>query len=346
MLRNETNFRANRYTLLLITFLAFLLPWINIHWIAIQMGYEESSVITTLPQDFIPSNDTNASTFNGWKIIGAIYLLGASICFLYKLIEFIRLLRFIPKECLWIHRENGIHIYCHIHPVVPFSWMNKIVISEEDYQRNGEEILIHEQAHIACRHSWDVIWLSVVEIIQWFNPLVWMLSKDMIAIHEYEADRIVLQNDIDAMHYQFTLIAESTKEHNYLFVNRLHASQMKQRIAMMNHKASTHKHPWKYLYLLPLIGIGMAVYAQKHPVMVQGHVTDENGNEIINASVVIPQALTGTITDSEGCYLLLAGKEDVIHIGMPGYESRSITLKDCSIQNGRITLNVELLTIK
>ena len=75
MLRNETNFRANRYTLLLITFLAFLLPWINIHWIAIQMGYEESSVITTLPQDFIPSNDTNASTFNGWKIISAIYLL-------------------------------------------------------------------------------------------------------------------------------------------------------------------------------------------------------------------------------------------------------------------------------
>ena len=147
MLRNETNFRANRYTLLLITFLAFLLPWINIHWIAIQMGYEESSVITTLPQDFIPSNDTNASTFNGWKIIGAIYLLGASICFLYKLIEFIRLLRFIPKGCLWIHRENGIHIYCHIHPVVPFSWMNKIVISEEDYQRNGEEILMHEHAH-------------------------------------------------------------------------------------------------------------------------------------------------------------------------------------------------------
>lgn len=222
--------------------------------------------------------------------------------------------------------------------------MNQIVISEEDYLKNGKEILIHEQAHIACRHSWDVIWLSVVEIIQWFNPLVWMLSKDMIAIHEYEADRIVLQNDIDAMHYQFTLIAESTKEHNYLFVNRLHASQVKQRIAMMNHKASTHKHQWKYLYLLPLIGIGMAVYAQKHPVVVQGHVTDEYGKEIINASVIIPQAFTGTITDSEGCYLLLAGKEDVIHIGMPGYESRFIALKDCPIQNGRITLNVELLT--
>ena len=47
MLRKETYFRANRYTLLAITILAFLLPWINIHWVAFQLGYEETSVITT-----------------------------------------------------------------------------------------------------------------------------------------------------------------------------------------------------------------------------------------------------------------------------------------------------------
>ena len=41
-----------------------------------------------------------------------------------------------------------------------------------------------------------------------------------------------------------------------------------------------------------------------------------------------------------------AGREDIVHIGMPGYESRSISLKDYPMQNGRITLNVKLLTIK
>ena len=175
MLRKETYFRANRYTLLAITILAFLLPWINIHWVAFQLGYEETSVITALPQDFISSNYTNASTFNRWKTISTIYLLGASICVFYKLTELVRLLHFIPKGCLWVHQENGIHIYCHAHFVMPFSWMNKIVISEEDYQRNGEEILMHEHAHIVCGHSWDVLWLSMVEVIQWFNPLIWML---------------------------------------------------------------------------------------------------------------------------------------------------------------------------
>ena len=73
MLRKETYFRANRYTLLAITIVAFLLPWINIHWVAFQLGYEETSVITALPQDFISSNDTNASTFNRWKTISTIY---------------------------------------------------------------------------------------------------------------------------------------------------------------------------------------------------------------------------------------------------------------------------------
>ena len=346
MLRKETYFRANRYTLLAITIVAFLLPWINIHWVAFQLGYEETSVITTLPQDFIPSNDTNTSTFNGWKIIFAIYLLGASICFLYKLTDLIRLLHFIPKGCLWVHQENGIHIYCHAHSVMPFSWMNKIVISEEDYQRNGEEILMHEHAHIVCGHSWDVLWLSMVEVIQWFNPLIWMLSKDMDAIHEYEADCMVLQHGTDPTNYQLSLIETMTKGDGNSFSNHFNNSQVKQRITMMNRQSSSHKMRWKYLYLLPLILLGMSVYAQKYPVMVQGKVTDENGQEIITASVIIPQAFTGTITNSDGNYLLHTGREDILHFGMPGYESRSIALKDCPMKNGRIILNVQLTTIK
>lgn len=98
------------------------------------------------------------------------------------------------------------------------------------YQRNGEEILRHEHAHIVCGHSWDVLWLSMVEVIQWFNPLIWMLSKDMDAIHEYEADCMVLQHGSDPTNYQLSLIETVTKGHGYSFSNHFTNSQVKQRI--------------------------------------------------------------------------------------------------------------------
>lgn len=170
--------------------------------------------------------------------------------------------------------------------------------------------------------------------------------KDMDAIHEYEADCMVLQHGTDPTNYQLSLIETMTKGDGNSFSNNFTNSQVKQRITMMNRQSSSHKMRWKYLYLLPLILLGMSVYAQKYPVMVQGKVTDENGQEIITASVIIPQAFTGTITNSDGNYLLHTGREDILHFGMPGYESRSIALKDCPMKDGRIILNVQLTTIK
>ena len=349
-LRKETCFRTSRMTLLGITALSFLLPLIDMRWVTVWLGHEEWSVWSEMPEISIfyanpdhfciEPEDGNYKYFYLLRIVGIIYLLGAMFCFLYKLINLIRLLRFIPKGSLWIHRENGCLIYCHAHPTPPFSWMNRIVISEEDYQKNGQEILMHEQAHIANKHSWDVLWLSLVEILQWFNPFVWMLSKDMNAIHEFEADRMVLCKGIDKVRYQLLMIRKVTNRPEYTFSNYLNQGQVKQRILMMNTSISPKR--WKYLYLLPLIVACITAYAQKHPAVIRGHVTDENGNAIPMASVLIPHARTGTLTDTKGMYLLYAGKEDTLHVGLQGYGTQSIPLEDYPIYNGTIVLNVQL----
>ena len=354
-LRKETCFRTSRMTLLGITALSFLLPLIDMRWITAWLGHEEWSVWSEMPEISIfyfyanpghnhsfciEPEDKIYKYFYLLRIVGIIYLLGAMFCFLYKLINLIRLLRFIPKGCLWTHREDGCLIYCHAHPTPPFSWMNRIVISEEDYQKNGQEILMHEQAHVANKHSWDVLWLSLVEILQWFNPFVWMLSKDMNAIHEFEADRMVLCKGIDKARYQLLMIRKVTNRPEYTFSNYLNQGQVKQRILMMNTSISPKR--WKYLYLLPLIVACITAYAQKHPAVIRGHVTDENGNAIPMASVLIPHARTGTLTDPKGMYLLYAGKEDTLHVGLQGYGTQSIPLEDYPIYHGTIVLNVQL----
>ena len=262
LLRKETFFQYNRFVLLAITVLSFILPWINIPEITSQLAPSETISIQLEEINVMISGKALSENISWKTILAIIYLSGAVTCLLYKMIDLVRLIRFIPRGCLWVHTENGIHIHCHAHDVVPFSWMNHIVISEKDYEENGHNILLHEQAHIACRHSWDVLWLSFVEVLQWFNPFVWMLSKEIQDIHEYEADLTVLHKGINARDYQLLIIQKVVGSGSYTFANNFNHSSLKKRITMMIKEKSN---PWarlKYLYILPIVAICMTAYTQ------------------------------------------------------------------------------------
>ena len=262
LLRKETFFQYNRFVLLTITVLSFILPWISIPEITSQLAPSETISIQLEEINVMISGKVLSENISWKTILAIIYLSGAVTCLLYKMIDLVRLIRFIPRGCLWVHTENGIHIHCHAHDVVPFSWMNHIVISEKDYEENGHNILLHEQAHIACGHSWDVLWLSFVEVLQWFNPFVWMLSKEIQDIHEYEADLTVLRKGINARDYQLLIIQKVVGSGSYTFANNFNHSSLKKRITMMIKEKSN---PWarlKYLYILPIVAICMIACTQ------------------------------------------------------------------------------------
>lgn len=262
LLRKETFFQYNRFVLLAITVLSFLLPLISIPEITSQWTSSESISIQLEEINVMISGKALSEKINWKTILAIIYLSGVVTCLLYKIIDLVRLVRFIPRGCLWVHTENGIHVHCHAHDVVPFSWMNHIVISEKDYEENGHNILLHEQAHIACGHSWDVLWLSFVEVLQWFNPFIWMLSKEIQDIHEYEADLTVLRKGINARDYQLLIIQKVIDTSSYTFANNFNHSSLKKRITMMIKEKSN---PWtrlKYLYILPIVAICMIACSQ------------------------------------------------------------------------------------
>ena len=275
LLRKETFFQYNRFVLLAITVLSFILPWISIPEITSQLAPSETISIQLEEINVMISGKALSENISWKTILAIIYLSGAVTCLLYKIIDLVRLIRFIPRGCLWVHTENGIHIHCHAHDVVPFSWMNHIVISEKDYEENGHNILLHEQAHIACGHSWDVLWLSFVEVLQWFNPFVWMLSKEIQDIHEYEADLTVLRKGINARDYQLLIIQKVVGSGSYTFANNFNHSSLKKRITMMIKEKSN---PWarlKYLYILPIAAICMIACTQSAKSTASDYITYE-----------------------------------------------------------------------
>lgn len=281
MLRRETFFRFNRGVLVAILFLSLALPLLNIAPWAFLDQTEIGAMNRAITEVGVPMIEIGAPTMElvdeyaasdqlasastvsvGWAdALVAVYILGALVVFIVKLVQLLKMLRFMRRGVLWTNREDGVIVYCHARDVVPFSWANRIVISERDYNESGREILLHEKAHVRCDHSADVCMVALCEVLQWFNPFVWLLSSSLSDVHEYEADAEVLRAGVNAHSYQMLLIKKAVGSSSYAFANSFNHSLLKKRITMMMKKKSS---PWmrtKALYVIPVAGIALSAFA-------------------------------------------------------------------------------------
>ncbi len=194
------------------------------------------------------------------SILVLIYLIGVVGLLGWKTLQLIRLYRYIPSNCLWKDTIDGIKVYGHFDEVCPFSWMNSIVITDEDYRTNPS-VMQHERAHIRLHHSWDNLFVSAVEVLQWFNPCIWMLDYSLREVHEYEADAEVLTQGVTLQNYQSLLIRKAIDTSSYAFANGFNHSLLKRRIKMMMKKKTNRWSCTKALYLLPVTAVALAAFA-------------------------------------------------------------------------------------
>ena len=269
MLRKESFFRMNRITLLTILMLALVLPLCDFPSLAIA----EQSAVYDVHHRFLqivqnaeasePHSPVAAfKSFSWLTLIAFIYMIGVATAFVIRLWQLFRIGKQIRGGCLWKEKQGEAMVYCHINDVAPFSWMRNIVISENDYQTDGSrEILLHEKAHIFCRHSLDILVLTLVETLQWWNPIVYLLGSSLRDVHEYEADDHVLQQGISLHNYQNLLVKKALANTSYAFANNFNHSLIKKRLYMMNHPKSN---PWlrsKVLYILPVTLVVLTAFA-------------------------------------------------------------------------------------
>lgn len=144
----------------------------------------------------------------------------------------------------------------------PYSFFRHIVMSAKDYENSRHPILTHEQAHIRLGHSWDILLLESVCTLQWFNPLVWMLARDLRVVHEYEADKAVLDLGIDATRYQQLLVIKAFGTRLQSVTNSLSHGSLKDRIIMMKKTKSSGLLMLKGLFLPLFMGIAVVAFAK------------------------------------------------------------------------------------
>ena len=267
----EKMFRFNRMTLLAILVLSLVLPLCNFSRLsmdrmpavqAIERGLIQAGIPVEIP-NYISTEDITSQEkpFPWFYVVSILYGIGVMTILCIRLREVLSMGRIIRRGSIWAKEDDGIRIYCHAENVAPFCWLRSIVISEADYKENGREIILHEKAHILYHHSLDIILLTLVEALQWWNPFVYLLGMYLRDVHEYEADDYVLRQGISCHAYSELVIRKAVGANSYTFANNFNHSLTKKRISMM-HKANSKrsKRSW-VLYFLPMTLLALSAFA-------------------------------------------------------------------------------------
>ena len=254
---------------------------------------ERNSLITENEQVIPFESDNKAESEKAlpqrgsWE--GALYLAGvfASVgFFLFQLFRF----WLDTKGGTSTKDEEGNTIVIRGGEFPPYSFLHYIIISVSDYERLRKPILAHEQAHIRLGHSWDLLLLEVVKAIQWFNPFVYLLGRDLKAVHEYEADNAVLNQGIDAKTYQLLLVTKAVGNRLQTLGNNLSHHSLKKRIKMM-HKTNSNRWMMTKAVVLPAL-MALAVVAFAKPKVEEIPATEEITEPIVEESTTPPEVNT------------------------------------------------------
>lgn len=203
-----------------------------------------------------------ASLWTVQNILFMIWLIGAVAVFLWHIFSYTHLYKIISTcKSSKVKLDNGASVYLFKDEVPSMSWMNLVMMSEQDYHQQ-KAILMHELAHVKCGHSWDRILMSMCLVVQWFNPLVWICSDTLNEVHEYEADREVLHQGINMAQYQYLLVSKAAGQSTLAMVNGFNHSQLKSRIKMMNSQKHSLWSKARYLVLMPMLFLAFVVSAK------------------------------------------------------------------------------------
>ena len=144
-----------------------------------------------------------------------------------------------------------------------------MVVPENDMPSPDRALVTHEKAHVRLGHSADIQLCGAVCALQWFNPFVWLLRKDLRSIHEFQADAAVIDSGVRVTDYQIFLVEEVLSSGGYPLVSNLTSGNLKNRIDMMNASISSRRPLARLLLVVPLFAACLLANSRTKVVYVE-----------------------------------------------------------------------------
>jgi len=278
LMRKQAFFQRNRAILLSIVVFSAIIPLVNLPQtmqtdVSFQLAPVTDKIVEydlKLPGESALSGqvvagqpmETTSQQFEiSWpKLLQMIYLSGLFTALLASLIGFLSILILFRKVPVIF--KDGYRLMIAEDDIPAFSLGRYLFISKGDFETNGHAILTHEKAHMQQGHFYDLLLLEVVKIIYWFNPVIYWLTRDLKAVHEFQADDSTLNNGIDATQYQLLIIQKGVGHQKFALANSFNHCQIKNRIVMMNKQKSNKAWSWTAAAFLPILALLLMAFGR------------------------------------------------------------------------------------
>lgn len=285
-LRNKQFHQYNRFYLLSILSLSWIVPLIRIP-MQVNADYLDNATVPLKIFEVVADNNsyveeviTASSTQVNWNnmlLYGYI-----AVCMLLILL----LVRNLGRIYFLLRRSSGksigdaFLIFTDVKGT-PFSFFRFIFWNNEiDVKSSvGQKILQHELAHVNEKHSIDKLITSMILSIGWFNPIFWLVKREIHMVHEFIADKKAVNDD--AAELAQMLLTASYPVTDFSGANSFFHSPIKRRLSMMSDFGMSNYPYVRRLLILPLIAIVTMLFAFRNEMRLSVDTSTLHQNDTI-----------------------------------------------------------------
>ncbi len=292
VLRNKRFHQYNRFYLLAVAVLSWLVPFIKIQWAPAPVTDRAQimQLLAALAQrnSKMEQNISQGFHWSGYTIGVIIYLTVAVILLTTMVLALYKVYRLLQHHSG--KTIEDVYLILTNAKGTPFSFFRYIFWNEEIDLRSdsGKQILQHEIAHVQQKHSLDKIFVQLVLVAGWCNPFFWLLKKELEMIHEFIADKKAVNNGDTASLAQMLLTAAFPQQ-KFAMTNPFFFSPIRRRLQMLANNAKPRFSYLRRVVVLPLLAAVIVLFSFR---------SKENGEiRTLSVSSLVEQVISAVSND-------------------------------------------------
>lgn len=302
-LRRSNLFRLRRFYLIGTLIVAMIIPFISIETkapqaarvsayvqqlqmpeetVVPQIEVQEASIEPVQAATPSPTDPVTVSPSWNWKdALQALYFVGCAVTLILLIIKLVKTASYYRRSSIsdelstW---EMRVRVLAEPDGNLPFSFLRTVFVNPDVFtDRELRQVLAHERVHIRQCHTFDLLFLEALKVVQWFNPIIYLYMRELKTVHEYLADEQVLAQGAPKRDYLELLYKQLCVGKFMPVGNSFRHLLTKKRILMMNQQV---KRRVSALWLLALIPITAGL------LLVNCHPKEEVSDELIEEEVI------------------------------------------------------------
>lgn len=299
VLRRQTLFTVNRFYLLSTLFVAVILPFIRIDLSAPIDSTESVIVLPTVLAyvntigNYTPAAATHEPLIN----LTLIYFLGIlyfSFRYIWAIIRVLQLRFRYPGK-----KVKGLRVIFLPENTATFSFFSYIFLSKQRLSKeNLKNIFEHEKIHVRQMHSLDLFITEMLCILNWYNPLFWIIKNAILQNHEYIADQQVIRRFQTGSY--LLLLVNQTFKGAFSFTNYFCCSNLKKRMIMMTKKQTQRSRIINLIPAVIIVGILFISFSCNSSNETNTNtppITKSSGEEVFVVVEDMPEFLDGNVNE-------------------------------------------------